>query len=226
MIFLTLAQRTKRIGLSPIVPRARSGFTLIEVLVVIGVIALIIAITLPALSHVRSSARQTQCLSNLRQLALLATQYISEHKRFPLTESLTDIDLGLVTQLKAFNDYAPGMPLPGIYRCPAALPGDDRVGGGPGRASLQLLGAGLLSATQEPLRTPQTDGEGIFDTRSLVGEYERDSREYGRLSLWIDLARFHVSRTEGDKIETTPSLVTSKRGFNASYFDGSAAPRK
>ena len=57
-----------------------SAFTLIELLVVIGVIGILIALLLPALSASKESARRTKCLSNLRQFALGLVMYGNEYK--------------------------------------------------------------------------------------------------------------------------------------------------
>ncbi len=61
--------------------RARA-FTLVELLVVIGVIAVLIAILLPVLTSARKAAQATQCASNLRQLLIASTAYIQENKGY------------------------------------------------------------------------------------------------------------------------------------------------
>ena len=56
------------------------GFTLIELLVVVSIIALLIAILLPALGKARQSARAMQCMNNLRQIETAHYAYLTENK--------------------------------------------------------------------------------------------------------------------------------------------------
>lgn len=62
--------------------RRSAGFTLVELLVVIGIIALMLSILLPALGKVRESSRQIKCLSNLRQLSLATVQYCNDNNGY------------------------------------------------------------------------------------------------------------------------------------------------
>ncbi len=71
--------------------RSRQGFTLIEMLVVIGIIALLAAILFPVFGRVRENSRKSSCLSNLKQLSASFLLYAQDYNdKFPHSAQASD----------------------------------------------------------------------------------------------------------------------------------------
>src|SRR4051812_3801040 len=68
----------------------RTAFPLVELLVVVGIIAVLIALLLPALNVAREHSKSVQCLSNLRQMVVMSNVYVTNNQgRYPIAYYFT-----------------------------------------------------------------------------------------------------------------------------------------
>ena len=130
------------------------GFTLVELLVVIAIIAILVAILLPVLNKARESARQTQCLSNQRTLAMAIMLFVQNNGETMPSASQWMTGLGLDAK---------------VYNCPDAP--KTANGGTPnnfGYSSVMFTGT-IAGTTGLPMNSViETNGGPVQDPASIL----------------------------------------------------------
>jgi prepilin-type N-terminal cleavage/methylation domain-containing protein/prepilin-type processing-associated H-X9-DG protein len=200
----------------------RAGFTLTELLVVIGLIAVLISLLLPVLSRVRAAANGAACLSNLRQLNIAWTTYLTENRG-----RLIDPVVGTVLQPEvAYRIYWPG--LLDTYRvsrdtllCPAAAQPITYSQNLKGAGNVNYAWSGQFMSTGTPfrlnLKTYRTGSYGYNRNLTAEGGYGSDLRasrinqvrQLSEVPVFFDCTFVDVRAPNGSKdspVQSPPDL--------------------
>lgn len=200
-------------------PASKRGFTIVEILVVVAIIALLSAILVPVLGRARENGKRSACSNNLRQIALGLQQYTQDNdRRFPPMPDFSGNEgEGWISSLE------PTVKSPGIFQCPSESKKGDRF------ATDYWLNANFLGKSNVRVRTAVSvimlgDGDQgvidyVFPVDGVAGDDWQPGGGYATRHLGgsnFAFADGHVKWLRPDQV----SISAEPDGTNATFIVG------
>ncbi len=185
------------------------GFTLIELLVVIAIIAVLAGLLLPALSQAKSKAKQTQCLSNLKQVGLGVMLYTDANKNRIKISSMLDNQFTWGGLLYSNQDVGSRT----VFLCPAYPP----------RESTNWFRTyGVWSDPPESVTSGEFNEELVVTAVSTPVDYVHLADTTSRGRMGMGAMQFHSFHTNA----TGEVHARHNRSANGWFLDGHAEGMK
>jgi len=233
--------------MSRIRQRARHGFTLIEILVVVAIIALLISILLPSLAKARDQSRRTVCLSNLHQQAVGFSAYSSDHRH------ILPMHGGTGYSLRESDEQVWGWPRPGtrslyvnlgllygrycgkegvFFYCPSNIArryDDPNYGwvtfSNPGPSPYLTWGGYMYAMSVRPAHAPADDGKlsfkyvpGLSVYGDAWGDYKQWQKDYKNVVEPPGKERVYFGKHQALSYDN-PQIIPHKTGHNVLFTD-------
>ncbi len=223
-------------------PHRRNGFTLIELLVVISIVALLIAVLLPALSRAKAAAYRIQCMSNQKQLVLALTMYDYDSQELPPGLRSTKNALTGYSHMSLRDDYGVNR---AMISCPDGVEPQQVLSTGGGAWDINndegFMGYLYLAGKAEETGAWESEylgwkathfpsyQSGYFPVRSLVKEYYVNAVvKQDRLAPSEQFITMDVAHQDLDPLPykflpgkaSHPGSNARAEGTNVSFADG------